>query len=384
MFRFSREHYTEQHQSGLVLDEHDEAQLREMELAEQRDPMEEEEEEADQMDESPDSNIVFSGITESFVFPEPAPFLEENATTKCIRFTPTAIPPSIPKIPPGIMKGLAVIKDLTIAQKRTICGHMCMPMPVNSSPVVCLFMTKVVDGAIIPWKPQYVNYMLSVFQLREFMLATINGLIEFHATMTQEKIQYAFEEFKAQVALYERTQETRVNELFLAARANPASTARHLLQFIEYLEDYTLYYIHTIERFLYTTLIEPHCSEEFPLTLANVLTPNVKPSLDMCLDPLGVRKCVVDFFAMKVAVFKKHDAEVADVDYVHKETLNPEQLQHRIAVHPQTKQIIINCPQQTVYRGYIDLLTIYEYFHFCDSQNILGNEHPWDVNSWSI
>lgn len=383
MFSFSRERHTEVRQHGLLLTQEDEDDLKAMELEEER--ISDNEEEGGGEQEQPDTSTVFNiVITEPFQFPEPRPPFEVNQTTRCVRFIPTVIPNTLPNIQPGIMKGLASIKELTIGQKRTICGHMCMPMPVESSPIVSLFMTKVTGGASIPWKPQYINYMLSVFQLREFMLAIVNGLIPFHQTMTQEKIQYAFDEFKAHIAFYEHLQERRARELLCTAKANPAMTPDVLKQFISYLEEYSFYYIHSIERFIYITIIEPHLTPEHNLTLANFLTSNAQPTLSACLDPISTRKYVSDFFAIKVAVFKKHDDEVCDVDYVKKDTLNVQQLPHRIAVHPQTKELIYNCPRNMIWREFIDLQTIYEYFCFCDSENILGNDFYWDPRSWYV
>lgn len=350
----------------------------------EEDEEEEEEEQEEKMDEGEDEEDSGSERecvdTEPFVFPVPNPPLEYNDTIQCMRFTPTAIPASIPVIKPGVLKGLASNQEFTSKQKRTVCGHKCMPMPVESSPIVALFMTKVADGAAMPWKPRYVSWMLSTFHVRELYLACINGLIDFHKDMTPEKIEAAHNSLKDQLVMLEERQDERVAELFLLARQDPQkNTQQCLLRFIAYLEEYSIYYIHLFERFLFTTLIELHGGG---LLLEHVLTRAVLVTLDMCIDKVVTRNLVVDFFAIKVPAFQKRDAEIADYEYVTKDTLNLQQLPHRITVHPTSKQVKYNCPANWVYQGYIDVLTIYEYFCFCDTENVLGDSFSWDPNSW--
>jgi hypothetical protein len=258
-------------------------------------------------------------------------------------------------------------------------------MPVESSPLVSLFMTKVADGATMPWKPKYVSWMMSVFHVRELYLACINGLIDFHKDMTPDIIEAAHEELKEQIVLAENLQDERVTELLKLAKQDPIrNTPTCLVKFIQYLEEYAINYLHQFERFLYVTLLEKHALEQGDngIRLEHVLTRNVPVTLEMCSNPVDVRKFVVDFFAIKVQAFQKRDAEVADYEYVPKQTLDLAQLPFRIIVHPSTNQIKYNCPASSVYRGYIDILTIYEYFRFCDTENILGDDFPWDPNSW--
>ena len=328
----------------------------------------------------------YAEVTEQFVFPVAIPPLEFNETIHCMRFTPTMIPPSTPAILPGVMKGLASNVALTTQQKRTVCGHKTLPMPVESSPIVSLFMTKVADGASMPWKPRYVSWMMSTFHVRELYTACINGLIEFHKDMTPDKIEAAHEDLKGQLVLLETKQDKHVEELLHLARADPLkNTAPCLAKFVDYLEEYAIYYLNLFERFLFVTLIELHALEQGDqgIRLEHVLTRRVPVTLEMCTDPVGVRQLVVDFFAIKVPAFHKRDAEIADYDYVPKQTINLQQLPHRIIVHPHTKQIKYNCPASSVYNGYIDILTIYEYFCFSDTENVLGNDFPWDPNSWN-
>lgn len=372
MLAFARERGAIQRRAIFTFeeDEQEEANVDEMDESDN----DEEEEEDDDQRECID--------TEPFVFPPPNPPLEFNDTIQCMRFTPTAIPQSVPAIKPGVLKGLASNEELTRRQKRTVCGHMCMPMPVESSPIVALFMTKVADGAAMPWKPRYVSWMMSAFHVRELYLACINGLIEFHKEMTPEKIEAAHNSLKDQLFMLEQRQDERVAQLFVLAKQDPyKNTQQCLVQFVKYLEEYSLYYLHLFEWFLFTTLIELHCPPD-GIKLEHVLTRPVPVTLEMCVDKVVTRQMVVDFFAIKVPAFQERDAAIADYEYVPKQTINLQQLPHRITVHPTTKQVKYNCPANTVYNGYIDVLTIYEYFCFCDTENVLGDSFPWDPNTW--
>lgn len=232
MLHFSRERFTDTSQSPLFLTQEDEADLRAMELEDEKEAKRElmeangeamdEEDDADDEPDPSQAQVPLS-ITAPYVFPEPYSLFEVNPTTHCVRFNPTMIPKTMGSIKPGILKGMASLLDLTAGQKKAICAHLCMPMPVESSPIVSLLMATVSEGEAIYWKPQFINYSLSAFQLREIMLAIIHALMPLHHSMSdpknQHKIQRAFDEYKAQMAFYEDFQEARVSALFHKAAA---------------------------------------------------------------------------------------------------------------------------------------------------------------------
>lgn len=332
-----------------------------------------------------------------YVFPEPTspPLLEYANDNGCdVRFLPDRIPPTLPVITPNVLLGLSSIAELTAGQKRTVCGHTCLPMVVHSSPLVALIMSRVASKKqqAIPWKSRYISWMQGTFQLRELMLAACNGIIPFHESVTDEFVHECHREFRSQMASYEYAQDERIQTLFAEARANPANTHAVLMTFIDYLEEYALYYVHSLEQFLFRTLIEPH---GHGLTLADVLTPNERPSLDQCSplkrtknapsDRYTARQLAVDFFLIKVPAVLARDAQVASQpDYVARQTFDLQQLPYRVEVHPATGAVRYNVPAGTVWRGYISLQTIYEYWLFCDTEHVLGDDWAWDPNTWRL
>lgn len=319
---------------------------------------------------------------EDYQFQDPVACLE--VADGKVRFPLVRVPATVVPFNPAVLSGLAAVQDITAAQKRAISGHMCMPMPVHASPTIAFLAAKVEKGAQSIWKPRYIPFSMSVFHLREFMEAARKGLFSFHKSVTESAIQDAFAQYLSQMRRYERFQEDRVDSLFMLLRENPARTAECLLFFIQYLEEYSLYFIHSIERFLFRVFVEPHGGD---ITLEEMLTPNERPTLEMCENQLGVRQCLVDFFEIKVAAFLKHDAQVLEEGAqppASREAINLQQLPFRIEVNPRTGQVKHHCPPHTVYRGYIDILTIYEYFLFQDTEGILGPDFAWDPNSWTV
>ncbi len=320
---------------------------------------------------------------EQFAFPIPEPMVEYSQNGRDMRFylAPGIDTSSMPEFDPGPFKALSSVAQLTAGQKRTMCGHTAMPMPVHFSPIIALFVSRIPKGATMPWSSKNLNWMLSGFHLREFMLAVRHKTLPFHSSVTEEFIDACATEFHSQMGLYELHQEARIHKLFDEIAIDSSRSRECLEQFVNYLEDYSLYYLHSIERFLFKTLVEPY---KTGLELKHVLTPHLLPSLHECNDMRVTRQYVIDFFAITVPATRQYEKSHAeDNAYVEpRPSLDLQQLPHRIVVHPYTNQVKYNCPPNTVYRGYIDTLTLYEYFVFCDTENKLPADWDYNPNTW--
>lgn len=387
MFSFNRERYAKDNSGSMFggLTEMVDLMLSSSENS--NDSEGESGDEVKQMDEGPDEELAatLDVAREQFQFPIPEPFVVYSENGRDARF---AVPDEfdisgIPEFNPGQFLALSSVAQLTTAQKRTVSIHTAMPMPIHSSPIIMLFRSRVPKGATMPWAFKNINWMMSAFHLREFFLAVDHAVLPFHESITTEYIKDCANEFRAQVGLYELHQEHRINKLFDLI-ALDQSASRHCLEtFVNYLEDYSFYYIHSLERFLFKILVEPY---KTGLELKHILTPHNTPSLNECNDMRATRQCVVDFFAIQVPATIKFEKENAEEGaYIEpRPSLDLQQLPFRIEVHPYTNQVRYNCPANTVYRGYIDTLTLYEYFVFRDSERKLPADWSFDPNHWVL
>lgn len=310
-------------------------------------------------------------------------YQKDHASGKDVfKFLRAKIPPSFPFTSPNLLLGLDSIAEIAADQKRTLVGTTSLPMIVHSSPIISFFASKVEGDTVTPWKPKYVNWMYSAHQLREFMFLAQSGLIPVPPTTPKELAQQCFEEFEYQVNKMDTMQFDRIQETFRVAHADPSKTQECVLHFIEYAEEQAIHYLHSIERFLYKALIEPHNPQN--LELQDVLTPYEKPNLSQANNVAHARSLVVDYFDIKVAAFRQKDKERAEEGYSFRDTIQLEALRNRILVNHQTGEVRYNCPKEHVYRGYIGLETIYQYWLFCDTGNILGDDwhQRWNLSLW--
>jgi hypothetical protein len=346
-------------------------------------PMDEEEEEEPAAEEE---TTTAAAAAASFEFPEPAPPLAYSPDSKFFRFL--GVPRDMPTVAITAFRGMASIKDLTAAQKLVVCVKACMPMPIHASPLLALLVPTEENS-----KRRVVSWLMSVFHLRSFMLAIINdnGLIPFHASVRDGYVRQCFDEMQAQLRAYDSAHDDRIHQLHRQVRLRAIGDRDALLRFIEYLEAYSFYYVHSLERFLFRCLVEPRPSCAH-IRLEHVLTPtNVRPSLDECAEPWDARELLVHFFQLKVMATRRYEESVKADEYEGdvpsaRESFDLQQLPHRIVVkrgHPTQ----YNCPQGTVYRGYVDMLTLVEYFHFCDTERVLDGpptpELPTEPWTWS-
>ena len=336
------------------------------------------------MDEADDAEPAFDmNLFEYPTIITPMVEYQQDAQTKRERFKflRDRVPESFPFTSPHLLLGLDSISEISADQKRTLVGALCIPMPIHASPLVALMLCKVENNVVTPWKPKYVNWMHTANQLREFMFLSQSGLIPVPPQTPTSLPEECFEEFEFQINKFDEMQYDRIQELFNIARDDPTQTQTCVLKFIEYAEEASYHYLHSCERFLWRTLIEPHKPEK--LELQDVLTPYDRPTLGQCENMFDTRSLVVDYFAIKVPAFKHKDQERAEKDYIFKDCIDLEGMKTRIQVHKQTHEVRYNCAPEHVYRGYIGLETIYQYWLFCDTASILGPLDQWH-QKWNL
>lgn len=262
------------------------------------------------------------------------------------------MPPTLLPFAPGVLKGLESIDDLTAQQKNTLVVYTSLPIPVCSSPIIALFQDNVPKGARPPKKQRYISWMQSAFQLRSFMLLVHQRITPFHSSVSNEYPLECHNDFLEQLGAYEEMHAQRIEDLILS-EDDPAMDKFD--RFITYCEDFSYYYIHSCEHFLYKTLVEPHGGTN--MKLEYFLTPTqYKPTLFQCEKPQSVLRYVVDFFQLKVLATQKHAQRHAGEDYVARNPFSLDAIAQRI----------INASPQNLYRGCIDMDTLREYFLFLD------------------
>lgn len=292
---------------------------------------------------------------------QPTPHLEWKGSN----YRYTEVPESLAVLLPTILKGMAVIKDITVRSKLTASVQNAMPMPIHTSPLLALLAQKTTQDM---WKPRYTGWMMSCFQLHQYYHATIHFLMPFHPSVKPEMIEKEKKRLSAQTNALIMQQEDTIDALL--AEILQAGTMRRdfVNKFIQILEAYSFNYVHLYEKFLYTLLVAPHTNA---IKLEDVLTPHDLPSLDQCDKPYDVRQQVVDFFQIKVPAIDKRIQE--QDEFAPNQSITLQQLPYRIEVHKENRGVRYNCPPDTVYRGYIDLLTVEEYLRYVDREGKLAN-----------
>lgn len=335
-------------------------------IKEEFDPDKVDEEEKEAMDTNPEEDAPF----EQFVFPPSRCFdcIGPPAAGQC-NFRREWIPPTLLPFNPGQLKALESIDAITADQKFTLGVYTALPMPVHVSPVITLFLDNVPPKATPPRKDRYMSWWQSAFQLRSVAFLAYTAAVPYHSSVSNAFPRQCYdEEFIPQIQAYEELHRIRLEELFAScagAEGTPAPAfggsggmpSTQLLQrFIEYAEDFSLYYIHSLERYLWKVLIEPHLqSSNSPLTLEHLLTPAIPGlTLSQCENVKRARACVKDFFEFHVAATHLHEQRHAGDDYVKRNTFNLGDIERRITMTPPTE----------LHGGYLDRQTAQEYWEF--------------------
>lgn len=214
-----------------------------------------------------------------FVFPDPQSSYQMNQNGQILS-DPNMLPVTFKTPDPKILQGLNEIPDLLLNIKRTLSAQYCLPIVIHTSPFIP-FLTK-------KWTERFVNWLDSACRLRLLMEAVKEMLIPLHESITKEWIMECFQNFLKQMKMYEHSHEERIGAI---------SGENALKQFQEELEAYSYYYIHSIEHFLFKTMIEPHVETSLSFFLTPYSPSNMTP--DACERKEECQKCIGDFFAFK-------------------------------------------------------------------------------------
>jgi hypothetical protein len=312
---------------------------------------EESDEEEGENVESMDTNPVEEAPFEQYVFP-PSRYQEVIQHPQHFYIKRQLIPSTLLPLPPSVLNGLEAIDGLTGPQKATASVYTALPIVVHHSPLVALFLDHLPpECRIMPKKQRYINWTQSVFQLRCFIPLILEYALPFHSSVSNEYPQECFNEFLEQIKSYEEMHQQRVENLF--AQENLGNI---LNLFMEYCVDFSFYYIHSLERFIYKVLIEPHLTNLSDLlTFDHLLTPvDTNVNVSQCENKEAVLKCIVDFFQLKVLATQKNDMRHAGDDYVFRNPFRLDLIETRVRT----------APQNQLYMGCLDSQTLKEYLEF--------------------
>lgn len=271
-----------------------------------------------------------------------------------LQFRRELIPATLLPLNPDQSKALESVDAITADQKTILGAYTALPLPVHRSPVITLFLDNVPPKALMPKKERFMSWWQSAFQLRSMAFLAYTGAVPYHSSVSSEYPRECYEdEYYAQIQSYEDMHRVRVEELI---ESSEAPDGEHLKQFVHYCEDFALYYLHTLERYIFKVLIEPHlAAANSPLTLEHFLTPSHSDvSLTQCENLGRAQKCVADFFAFHVFATHLHEKRHAGDDYVQRNDIRTDQILNRIT----------SVPLSELHAGYLDKQTAQEYWMF--------------------
>jgi hypothetical protein len=248
----------------------------------------------------------------------------------------------LPPLPPGVMPALAKVTQLQETTKRWVAAHLALPMPVHTSPLLALLAPRDV------WSARYINWTESAQRLLSLADAVRSGVVSRSPALSVEQAEAHWVRFQHQTRLLEEQQEERIAELCRAGMHEGT-----LERFVGFLEEYALYFLHTIEHYLFKMMLAPR---NVPgLTLAHVLTPNEAPPAG---DEVAL-KCCADFFATKMElVRKRQESCVLEDGFVY--------------TPPPPMDIGQLAPREgDSYKGYISRRGLLDYLRFCDVEYAL-------------
>jgi hypothetical protein len=272
------------------------------------------------------------------VFPDPTPALTYGGD-----MLRSAFPPSnaLPPLPPGVLPGLAKVTQLQVVVKRLVGMQLALPMPVHSSPLIALLAPPDV------WSARYINWTESAQRLLSLTDAVRTGVISRSPALSVQQADAHWARYRQQTELIRHQQEDRIAELCREGQPLDATLER----FVGFLEEYALYYLHTIEHYLFKMMLAPR---NVPgLTLAHVLTPNETPAARA--GDATTLKCCVDFFTMKMELVRRGQESCTLEDgfvYTPPAPMDIAQLRQE--------------QQHDLYKGYISRRALVDYLRFCD------------------
>lgn len=279
----------------------------------QPDDEEHNEEEPEPMDEDEDGSNggdMDVGDDGLFEFPTPAPLWQFFQNGQTIAYDGDSVPKSFPLVSPQVLQALESIKQTTGAQKAQFCFLKALPLPIEASPVVGFFQAVVPTGAdCASTMPRYTNWMLSMFKLAQIMELISAGAVPVPPTTDPDRAKEKGVQFWTQVQRYKRMHDARIAELHEAANQDIELSLNDILQqFVSYLEDFSFYYLNSMERFVYETIIEPHNAPH--LRLEHFLTRRTEQlPMRQCANEPAMRQLVSEFFKLKVMAVKDDERE---------------------------------------------------------------------------
>jgi hypothetical protein len=262
-------------------------------------------------------------------------------------------------VPPNLMKALSSMTDLGSRDLTAIAFQPAMPMPVHASPLVSLFENAFLLSAkeskkdvIYSYKPRYISFTYSCYQLHQLARMCVNGVIPFHPTFNVDMLRGAEQTMRNRIKTIDNMQNEALDELYDDQNGiNAAGFASALVA-------HSYRYIHVLEEFIWTCLVAP-----YGIPLVAVLTPEYdQPTLGGCSPQIQeqVIKDMITFFRHKVDSRAKQEAET----FKKGETL--------VDAPPLVPFNLEDIPRRVrdatceAYMGYMPLNTLFEYVCFLD------------------
>lgn len=296
-----------------------------------------------------------------FPTPRPAVFFSDDGTL--VRFDMRIVPPTVGGIPPQVCKGASAMSEESLVQKIAFSDATFTPGLVASSPMLGLIMSIVVPPKRRPGAPpfvpgpqptqtRFIGAGNSCFLLNQIKMLCAKGAIPFHDSWNADKLLHVGACYKIHGGRITQENETQLAAFYQRVADAGRVTDATLEEFMAGCEARTLRYIHLIEWYLYTCLVEPHLQtpeQRAALPLECVLTPHVFPALPWPMDDgtrRGVFQEVLDFFQ-------------------HKQLSVP---------HTRIRYALIRPDRKDMYKNYVPRDTIVAYMRDLDRDGLIKDE----------
>ncbi len=320
--------------------------------------------------------------------PSDATHVIEDPAARGLRFDKQGLPPTLIGIHIIALNPYVKLGCMIGTDKSAICSWYAMPMMIQTSPMEMLFAALQKDATEMIYSTPVVPWTRSAFQLLNLVRAMHDNLFPYHHSVGDgDGREYADQAMKNVRAFHEHTTDL-VMETYRVARETPARTQEQFLKFVEYCEEFSIHFVHCMERALWKGIVEPHIkAHKLAYTESHFLTPSKRYALSDVVDVerFDARQEVVDFFTTHVLCIQAHAKQsMEDAAHVLRNPFDRKNMGTRIVVHKQSGGMTFNCRRDTVYRAYVDARTLYEYWLFSDSNNILGDDWNFDSNTFKF
>ncbi len=273
---------------------------------------------------------------------------------------------SFPEIDPAWLRTIEGDETTGYSILRSIAAHDILPIPVETSPVF-LYIRAKTDNS---WRKVVESAITSLIKLKQIAFGIMNGCIPYHPSVKNETPEILKAQLGSQLKLYSEMHDQRLVSLF--KNEENASMEQRLTRFLAYSVEYTFFYLHTYERFIFQSVIEPHNTDKCDVELENILTSYNTPESSDVNTIFNMQR----FFQLKTLLYQARDVQP-------KFGFNMDQLPCRIQILARN-QVQFNVPKEAVFKGCIDTLTIFEYFRFLDVENFVQIEENFNIQNWKI